>query len=353
MNRPRVIIADLDPSYVVPLQLRFIEEFFNKIDLEIITQRQCFEKVFLTPQTVDVLIVAEQLFNTDLLRHDIRNLFVLAESDVNNSNLKEVNYLARYSAVKAIFSEIVGKSYPAFNLGEDDKGQETQIVLITSAAGGVGKTTVALGVSASLAKSYKRVLYIDAEWMQTFSLYLNNPAPIKTSELYAKLITGNCDHLYEDIAAVIREEGFDYLPPFNAPILSLGLSYRIYSQIAEAAKKSKKYDYIIIDTESSYDEEKARLINISDRVIVVTRQTKTVVHKTNRLYESLSGTESDKYICICNDFDTNGENYLTNASEIMRFEVNDYIQRMSAIEKKTIDGLAKEKDIQRVAYLLI
>ena len=35
MAKPRIIIADTDISYIIPLQLKFAEDFFEKIDLEI------------------------------------------------------------------------------------------------------------------------------------------------------------------------------------------------------------------------------------------------------------------------------------------------------------------------------
>ena len=35
MARPRVIVADTDESYVIPLQKKFAELFADKIDLEI------------------------------------------------------------------------------------------------------------------------------------------------------------------------------------------------------------------------------------------------------------------------------------------------------------------------------
>lgn len=43
MARPRIIIADTDHSYIVPLQHKFIEDFFEKIELEIIIEKSFFE----------------------------------------------------------------------------------------------------------------------------------------------------------------------------------------------------------------------------------------------------------------------------------------------------------------------
>lgn len=46
MKRPRIIIADTDSNYIVPLQLKFAEEFFDKVDLEIITDPAYFSELF-------------------------------------------------------------------------------------------------------------------------------------------------------------------------------------------------------------------------------------------------------------------------------------------------------------------
>ena len=43
MARPKVIIADEDANYIVPLQFKFVTDFFNKIDLDTIH----FKVVFL------------------------------------------------------------------------------------------------------------------------------------------------------------------------------------------------------------------------------------------------------------------------------------------------------------------
>ena len=45
MARPRVIVADTDESYVIPLQKKFAELFADKIDLEIITDKDYFNQL--------------------------------------------------------------------------------------------------------------------------------------------------------------------------------------------------------------------------------------------------------------------------------------------------------------------
>ena len=46
MAKPRIIIADTDVNYIIPLQLKFVEDFFEMVDVEIITTEEYFETLF-------------------------------------------------------------------------------------------------------------------------------------------------------------------------------------------------------------------------------------------------------------------------------------------------------------------
>lgn len=354
MKKPRVMIADTDPTYTIPLQLKFVEEFFNQIDLEIITDRAYYEKLFSAPQSVDVLIISEDLYSDSLQRHNIQHTFLMQEETAREETTASllVNRIAKYSSMKEIFNEIVGKSAPTFDFGGKGKKAEPQIILVTSAAGGVGKTTVAMGLCAALAKSYKRTLYINADRLQNFQAKLENPSPITANDVYANLLTGS-KNIFADIHHVVREEGFRYLPPFKAALMSLGLPYRIFEQLAVSAKESKDYDFIVVDADSAFDEEKARLIDAADKVIIVTDQSRSAVFATSRLYESISDAGNEKFLYICNNFDRESDNALTDPSLRLTFSINEYLQHFYGFDKKNLDALSKEKDVQKLAYLLI
>ena len=59
MAKPRIVIVDSDINYIIPLQMKFVDEFFEKIDLEIITDPIYFNDLFSTPQKIDILIISE------------------------------------------------------------------------------------------------------------------------------------------------------------------------------------------------------------------------------------------------------------------------------------------------------
>lgn len=49
--------------------------------------------------------------------------------------------------------------------------------------------------------------------------------------------------------------------------MSLGIPYRVFALLAEAARKEQEYDYIVIDADSVFDEEKAALMQLADKMI--------------------------------------------------------------------------------------
>ncbi len=351
MARPRIIIADTDADYILSLQQKFIEEFFEKIDLEIITDRAFFEELFSVPQKAEILIVSEDLYTNLLQKHNISAIFVLAEQrEVKESDGLEVNWIYKYSSVHKIFNEVVGKSGESLHVREDEK-KETQIIVVTSAAGGVGKTTVAMGLSAALSMNYKRVLYINTDRMQTFQRLLQNPMPIMENDVYWELIHAD-KKIYSKIQHVIRKELFSYVPPFKAAMISLGIKADVFQKIAESAKCSGDYDYILIDADSSFDENKISLLGMADKVVLVTGQNVASVLATNILVTNVNGAEDEKYIFICNNFEPEKDNALISPEISLKFGIGEFIIHFTDYGEMKGTDFAEETSFRRAVYLL-
>ncbi len=353
MARPRVIVADTDMNYILPLQLKFAKDFFDKIDLEIITEAEYFQRLFLEAQKADLLLVSDRLYDETLQRHDITNIFVMTEQyeAEESTGGRNVTRIFKYTSIKEIFNVIVSKSMEILT-GTAISKKASQIVLVCSACGGTGKTTVALGVSACLTLNYKKVLYLNADRMQTFQYGLENDAPIMENDVYTKLSEPS-ENVYNEIKHVVRKELFSYLPPFKAALMSLGLSYSVFGIIAKSAKHTGEYDYVVIDADTVFDEEKAELIQMADRVIVVTTQRKSSVYATNVLVSNVNGMNDEKYIFICNDFKKEEYNALVSEDVPMKFSVSDYIEHIYDYDSMKCGDFSNILGIQKTAFLVL
>ena len=352
MAKPRVIIADEDTNYIIPLQFKFVSDFFDKIDLEIISSREYFNELFSKPQNIEILIISEELYDSSLQRHNIGNVFVMSENqDEGQTGNLNVNKLFKYSSIKEIFNEVIGKSAGILDAGKVEK-KETQIVLVTSASGGVGKTTIAMGVAACLTKNYKRVLYINASRLQNFQYLMDNKTAISSSEVYSKIINPT-EQVYMDIKHVIRKEGFFYLPAFKAALMSIGINYSTFKRISLSAKESADYDFIVIDAENVFDENKTDLLDIADKVVVVTEQSYSSVCATNLLISNINGINSEKYMFVCNGFSKEDYNALIAPEIDNKFTVNEYVEKFDVTGNISSEELAQNNGIRKVSFLIM
>ena len=106
--------------------------------------------------------------------------------------------------------------------------------------------------------------------------------------------------------------------------MSVGISSDIYTVLAKEAKKSEDFDFIVLDTDSVFDDKKTELLNMADKVVFVTKQNRMSVLATNALTKNINGTNTEKYYYICNDFNKEVDNYLISSQCSVNFTINEY-----------------------------
>lgn len=138
-----------------------------------------------------------------------------------------------------------------------------RVILINSGKGGVGKTTTAINLGASLNKLNKQVVIIDAN-LNTPNVGLHLGAPIVPITL---------NHVLKGKAA-IEEAIYEHYS--GTKIIPSSLSVKELTKfntkelpkIAKALKE--KFDYIIFDSAAGFGEEAMALFDSTEEIIVVT-----------------------------------------------------------------------------------
>lgn len=348
MGRPLIVIADTDENYLITLENRLIGQFDDNVDLEIISDREYFQSFFSVPRTAEIVAVDEKLYNKDLQKHNISNLFVFTEQTDNiGTEETAVNVIFKYTGIKEIINELLYRSKEKL-FTEQKKKDETKIISFYSAVGGSGKTALSIGLAASLVQNHYRVLYINTESIQNFSWYLYDQSFV-TSPGY-KIIRENRMNLYQGVKNLIRKEGFSYLPPFSATLDIANLDYGIFLNLIKTAQESNDFDYIVVDIEAGYQPERLAIINSSDKVIITTMQDEASLNKTSYLVKNFDFQNKDKYLFICNKFQNGVENHNLNGKGA--FQIDEYIELVELPLKKVQDIL-QIRGIQRLAYTFI
>lgn len=297
-----IMLIDEDESYINPVEKKFIKELGEKAIINIITDRNYMLQYFQTPRHIDILIINKNMYFTQLEKHDIANMFFLSETDTN-----AVRNIFKYISVKYIFDYVIN------NLRTETKNMidvsiKTHVIMFYSPMGGCGTTYVS-NIAAKLIARDKKVLYISTEPMQSFAA---ETGCVKyMSDTFEHALLSNDHSLIDAMDKELFSSGCDYLAPIHLRIADKVIPLSNYIGFIDRIKNEKNYDYIILDTSSDFNEEKCRLMNFADKVVILTRQDKIAAFKLDSLMSNVDLSNRQKFVIACNMLSSDNTNCLT------------------------------------------
>ncbi len=138
-----------------------------------------------------------------------------------------------------------------------------RIIVINSGKGGVGKTTTAINLGASLNKLNKEVIIVDAN-LNTPNIGLQLGAPIVPITLN-HVLKGKAsaeDAIYEHYSGT-------KIVPSSLSVKEL-TKFNVKKMPQVAKELSEMCDYVIIDSAAGFGEEVMSVLNAADEIIIVT-----------------------------------------------------------------------------------
>ena len=144
-----------------------------------------------------------------------------------------------------------------------------RVIAITNQKGGVGKTTTAVNLGASLAASEQRTLVIDCDPQGNTTSALGFPKDPARRTLYQALML---DEPIDRIILDAQVEGLDLIPSdknlVGAAVELVNLDNREYRLKALVAGIQARYNYVLIDCPPSLDLLTLNALAASDAVLV-------------------------------------------------------------------------------------
>ena len=151
-----------------------------------------------------------------------------------------------------------------FAVAEPEPQIDGRIVTLFSPKGGVGRTTLACNLAVALQQSGKTVAIVDCSLAFGDVGILLNIQPTKTIiDLLPHVASLDPDHLHELL--LHNPLGIDVLlapiSPEMAELVTADALKRILSKLREC------YDYVIVDTAPSFDDNNLGVLDISDQIL--------------------------------------------------------------------------------------
>lgn len=294
----KIILVDADSNFLSNLEWYFFKQP-DEHDIITISSKDYLHDFFSNPQTADALVISEEMFFPEIEKHNITHIFTLTESIVESGTERlDGRRMSKYTtSVPEMYNIITGILKTANN-GPKPQTATTGVVMVYSPIGGVGTTSIAIGLCASLYKNYKKVLFLSIEGLQTFSSFFSG-------EFYLDCWQNNMFKAEREEAIVslkemVRNELCDYLPPYNSPLPSIPLEAEDYIHLINAIRSLKTYEYVVIDCGSEFTKDVSSLMGVADKVVIVYDHEERSKHKIGCLLNSINYSDRGKYVFLHN-----------------------------------------------------
>jgi len=266
------------------------------------------ESELVTGNDFDLLLLDSDITNEKLLADKRVIRLVESRSDVVCDINSMTFTIHKYAAVRELSANIL--LYYSLYAGKNDflwNSEETKVVAFCGAAGGIGKTTIALAICQAIRRFYaKRVLYISMEEVESTLLYMreHNEGLNLGSYLYhllkddkkrpdsgAFMLTDNYG-----VNAFMPDKGINRLRELTSNEMNL-----FFKEISS----SGGYDYIIIDLGESFSEKVKWIFKICNRIVVISHLQKMLRNERGERFlkylRFVTGkTEDDIFVNVIN-----------------------------------------------------
>lgn len=309
----RIILADPDPDYLDILKIKFISALHDRASVEVITDRKYFEDYFSVKREAELLVVGEGFYSPQLFSHRLSAILLLTEEKHKTAEEPPLS-VYKYAGADIIYK----RAAEALETKEDRHGRErtTRVTCVYSPIGGCGKTHTARGIAEHLSAAGYRVLYVDAEHLQTgFALFKDHvPIPFQTA-----LAASRADDPYRLLAPYLKREtahpvkretaeadpslkraaaeipSFRFLPSFGMSLSSAEIPYSFFERFILDAAAQDCFDHIIADTDTVFDDDKASLLGAADMVVLILPDSPEGAYAKELLQNSMVFQDDEKY----------------------------------------------------------
>ncbi len=315
-----IVFICFDDEYVNAIEYKFSHLVERKADVVFITNLNALNDYITKQPEFDILIAPSECeINEIRISKDIK-LYYLTDIIENADNPQ---YIYKYCSAKTMVEKIGSEL-----LVQDEQGneKETKIIGIISAAGGTGNTVMALSVAHGLRKKGNRVLYISTVPYQDYSYYLKCNSYLSNNFCYQCSV--NIKGAVKMLEQEIKNDEFDYMPPFKNLPISYHIDFSSYVQFIDYFRKNNLYDFIVIEVSTEPQLEKISFLKDCYKCVMVTTQDKTTVQKTKAFLSGIVDKKNN-LLMVCNKYCKEKTDYLFDSGLLEKYELGDYVKEYS------------------------
>ena len=310
-----LIIADDDELFVENLEEYIVRNHSTDFEVRTFTDMFYLEKFFSEPKKVDILLLSPKFKFESMNDQYINNIVFISDDENLNS---EYQSIFRFGEITKIYNKLKSLVYSNEHEYETDNLiiDKAKVVTIYSPIGGVGKTSIAVASAIELASQGYKTLYLNLENMQSTKAYFDIKSNSRNLSDIISYLNAGTNKLSSYIQTCINSDlstNTYYINPADNIFDLEQMSSDDIKYLIQVLVDMKQFNYIVIDTSSTYNAFKKSIIDISNKIILPIEQSNISREKVLSFLNYIDDEELYKFIPVINKYK---EEYVDSIKEV-------------------------------------
>ena len=309
--RIKLAIIDPDENYLQKIVLNFAERLSDKVEVYGFSTIEHFIH-FLNKNVVDIVLVIEDWYSElPCLPHHCTRVCLIGDLFIESIDgvpaiCKYQRPLDIYRQLLALYSENLTKHYRIRYPTTD----QTQLILISGVAGGVGNSTIAAAYCMQQVQAGKKVLYLTTDQIGITAAFFNGSGLKTFSDVIFAAKSGQANLLMK-IQSCIKEDegGVHYIEACQSALDLLELSEVELRRVLCEIYDSNLYHVIVIDHRLSFDicsqvlfQEASQILLVTSGYPIANLKLQKILQSVRQLESQISSSIFEKIYLIYNQF---------------------------------------------------
>lgn len=290
----KIAILEKDKSYLTRIVSVFSTKYSDKFEIYSFTSPEVAIPA-LEQARIDVLL-ASDAFEIDVAQLPNRCGFAYLVDSMGIEMLNDQRAICKFQKADLIYKQILSvysekaSSITGFNMN----GDESIVVVFTSASGGVGSSAMAAACAVHFAAQGKKVLYLNLEKFGSSDVFFSGQGQFDMSDIVYALKSKKTN-LPLKLESCVKQDmsGVYFYSQAKIVLDMMELTTEDILRLISELKLTGGYDFIILDMDFGIDKEMLTIYRQAQTILLVGDGSAESNAKTQRAYAALATLEQN------------------------------------------------------------
>ena len=296
----KVEILDIDRNFLNKISAIFMNKYSDKIEVYSFTDTEMALNN-LEASKIDVFLVNDTT-DIDFGRIPERCAFAFITENKEIDSIRGQRAIAKFQRADLYYKQILDlyseKTSSITGFKQKDNSN-LHIISFLSVGCGVGSSTLSAAFAKYAAKKGLKILYLNLERFGDSRSFFKGAGQSDFSDvIYA--IKSRKSNIALKLESVVKQDESDVFF-FDSPNMALDLmefNEEELKTLLQQLRSGSSYDYIVIDTDFSFENKAVEIMNQSGRIVFVSDGTDLANTKLKRAYKALRAFEEQHELSI-------------------------------------------------------